>query len=330
MFEPNEVFTVRDLGLTFLYPGEWVFKVSNGIHFAENEADLAAEVDDDSDTNAAGFNLLLVALPAADFVTAEDDHLPQIVDTVVQLLEIETVERFHMPIMSYNGVFLSGVDSDGEIGLGIFWLQDDYLVFLTLAVPDEIGLTDDVYYRFGYIIGSISPLTDVELTETLEVDALGGFSMAYPEGWFAGGGATESDGISSAYYIVEIESDNEDPWIVDEQPQGIMFTFETYPRVDMPFAEGGPWSVFEFLSDLDLYGDMIYVNEHSLFDVLVVSAQTQVIVETPPISMLFYTGVTEDTLFLIAVKAPSEAELSEFEPIALNMLSSIVMDETEE
>ena len=45
LFDPDTQFTVQDLGFTFLYPESWVYDTSDGLQFAENDADLAAEMD---------------------------------------------------------------------------------------------------------------------------------------------------------------------------------------------------------------------------------------------------------------------------------------------
>jgi len=326
VFEPDTVFTIRDLGFTFLFPEGWVHATGDGIQFAENETDLAAETDDDSTTQAAGYTMSLAALPLAALGLEESSDITTIADLVVTAGGLTVSEQFDQAIMTYHGVAVAGVNSNGEDGVAIIWQPGEYVIVFGLGVPEEVGLTSDVYYTFGYLIGAMQPVTDLEFTETLTIDALGGFTIDYPTDWFADW-VMDEDG-DEGYYIVENETDVAGISEEETVPTGRALFFQTIPLSDLGLEVGAtPQDIFDLFVAAEIYPEVVVMSEHILFDVPALAGMMTPVNGTTP--LIVVTGIVEDTVFAFGLKAPDEAELLEFWPSAVAMLNTIAAVEEE-
>jgi hypothetical protein len=325
VFEPDSTFTVRDLGFTFLFPESWVFDASDGIQFAENDADLAAELDDDPATDAAGYALSLNAAAVEMLGLEAGSDINTIADLVIELTGLEVYERFEQPIMTYRGVVTTGVNNEGEEGIAIMWNQGPYVVVMALAPPAEVGLVRDVFYTFGYLLATLQPIIDVELTGTADVDWVDAFTIDYPDGWAAG--ATED-----ATYFVEDKGDITNVSDLDHRPAGRVVFFQSAPLEDLELEEGSDGrDVLALLETLDLYTDITDINEHLILDTVAVSARaTAEGVDGEPVPAMVVIGVVEDAVFAFGAKAPDSEAMDTLVPVVLTMLNSIALPEEED
>lgn len=322
LFEPERTFTVEDLGMVFLFPEDWVFDTSDGIQFAENDADLAAELDDDDSTNAVGFALNLTAVPVELLGLEEGAGMDEIADLVTEIVALEVYERFEQAILTYRGIVITGINDQGEEGIAIIWNQGPYVVVLALSPPDDVGLTRDLYYTFGYMIATFRPIVDVEMTEAMAVDLLDEFGIGYPASWSAG---QQED----HYYVTEFKSDIETAYSVDILPDARSMFLETVPLEDLQMEPGSTSrDVLDLLISVGLYEEFNDINEHLLFDVPAISFRSVSQEGEEPVPLMLVLAVVGDDVFALGAKAPDEESLDSLVPIVLHMLGSIeVADE---
>lgn len=319
LFNPDTPFTVQDLGFQFLYPGAWLYDTSSGIQFAENEEDLAAEIDSDDATRAAGFEMSLRAYPIEMFGLEEGGDINDYATTLVELAELDVYERFERAVLTYRGVVISGLDPSGGEGVAVLWLQDEYVVFMGMGVPEGYGITSDVYYSFGWIIGTMRFVTDIVLTETIEMTELDGFMMDYPSEWFTGSDA-------NGYYFTELEEDNSIATSVDELNAGWSVFFDTAPLEEELglAADSDAYAVIDLLVEAGIYTEFEDIAEHLLLGELAVSGITTYLggaEDLPP--MIFVIGTKDGTVFVFGFKAPDAESLMVLKLVGLSMLNSI-------
>jgi hypothetical protein len=314
VFDPDTTFLVTDLGIVLLYPEDWVYDTSDGIQFAENNKDLAAELDDSDETQALGYQVNFTGYPVEIFGLDEGSDVDDIADLVVGLAELEVFERFDFPVMSYRGVAISGVDPSGQEGIAVVWIQNDFMILYRMGMPKGAELTADAFFTFGYLIGAMRPMVEVEFTETAEVDWQGGFTMDYPEDWVAGE-------TTSGYFVGEFEDDVENAESVTAPSEGMTVFFQTMTLEDLGLdKDGDAWDVFDFLLALDMYDEMTHVNEHIIFDSLAISMRSVSVDNQVPVILV--VGVYENEVFAIGAKAPDADSMELLAPILLTMLQS--------
>lgn len=190
-------FTVSDLQFTFPYPSTWAWDASDGIVLAETEADIAAYSDDDDATLPEGMTITLNAFPVDTF-GLEDPTLDSLVEFIVEVTELQVVETVDIGVMARRSVSVIGTNATGRAGIGTAWIQDGYVVLFSLGTP-ETAITGDIGYSWGIILGSITPISDFELTETLDLPQYG-LTLSYPTDWTP---VINDTGIS----LYELESD---------------------------------------------------------------------------------------------------------------------------
>ena len=172
-------FTVQDLGLTFNYPSDWVWNADSGIIVAEIESDIEAQNDDDDSTNIEGTIITMDAFPVATS-GIEDPTLDSLAEFLIELIGIEVSEVVEVPVMTRRAITVIGGD-ETAMGAATMWIQNDYLVFFSMRSADRV-IDSDFGFTWGIILSTVAPITELELTETLELPDFG-VSVDYPEGW---------------------------------------------------------------------------------------------------------------------------------------------------
>jgi len=177
---------VQDLGFRFYYPLGWVWgSGDNGIAIAETQADVDAQLDDDSETRPKGKIITILGVPLAalpEEVLA--GGLDTVTDFVVESGDIAETERFELPVMARRSIWVTGENSSGRFGVGTFWLQNGYLILTSLGAPDEPTISESIF-TWGFTIGSIEPLAAEDLGDGALVSDVSQFTMNYPDSWTA-------------------------------------------------------------------------------------------------------------------------------------------------
>ena len=174
---------VPDLGFQFYYPLDWVYDTSNGIVFAETEDDLAAQIDDDDNTVAEGVTISVRGIPVSALPDlGEEPTLDNIVDFAVEAGGIIESERIETRVLARRAIGVIGENAQERPGTAFFWLQDGIVVTASVGAPDQETL-NGLLYTWGVVLGSISPLNALELSEEPLVDSISNFSISYPADW---------------------------------------------------------------------------------------------------------------------------------------------------
>lgn len=218
---------VSDIGLRFYYPVGWVWgSGSGGISFAENQADLDAQLDDDVETIAEGRVMSVLGIPLESLPPSDEPQdMQDYADFIVEVGEITEVEaRVEFPVMSRRSVSVIGENTRGRFGIGTIWTQNGYLVLTSFGTPDQATLNEGAY-SWGVTIGSTKPLEAEELGKDRLVGETTPFTMNYPTTWTA-------DEKQPTLVVFEQEDD-----IGKELPEieGISVTMAERPIADLGF-----------------------------------------------------------------------------------------------
>ena len=270
----DEEFTVQDLGLTFSYPSDWTWNADSGILVAENESDIEAQNDDDDTTNIDGTIITMNAFPVDSF-GLEDPTLDSLAEFLVEFIEIEVSEIVEVPVMARRAITFIGGDETAS-GVATMWVQNDLLVFFSMRSADRV-IDSDFGFTWGIILSTVTPITELELTETLELPDFG-VSVDYPEGWTP---VITEDGLT----IYELE---EEAAVQAEFSEGLTFILTI---LETPFETFG-------LPEEPNTDDLIILLDQLLIvagDVTPVATEEYVIVGFEGASVI---GISEDREFV--------------------------------
>jgi hypothetical protein len=174
---------VTDLGFRFYYPTGWVYDTSNGIAFAENQADLDAQIDDDDSTIPSGVTITVRGIALSDLTDlGKNPKLDAVADFTVDAAGVKEDERVEVPIMARRSILIIGENNTGRYGIGTLWMQNGYLVLVSLGGADQPTI-QNLAYTWGVTLGHITPLDTEPLGEGQLASDVSQFTMNYPEGW---------------------------------------------------------------------------------------------------------------------------------------------------
>lgn len=318
IFDLNNTFTVEDLQLEFFYPEGWLFDTSDGIRLASNEADLAAFVDDDPDTLPDGFTINLTAVPE-EAIGVEDPTLDLAAEAIAILAEITVSESVEVPVMTRRAISLIGTTPDGRSGIVTMWRQDGLIVLFSLGVG-EGGVTEEIAYTWGVILGSMQslPLAGYELTETLDVTQFG-VTVDYPTGW-----SVVEDPIGVFFY--ELESDV-DVAQTGENAEGYAVIFQFGRASELGLT--AETFAYEQLPELaaSVLGELqdSRVIEHVVLDVPGIVLTGGIDDQVGNVGL--FVDIETDRVLLVAWSAPDAQAAVDFSSTALAMLQSLRLTE---
>lgn len=313
LFDLSETFTVQDLQFQFPYPAGWVYDVSDGIVIAENDADLAAEVDDDDTTKAEGYTIKLTAVPLA-ALSMEDATLDEAVDFLVGAAGIDVTETVEVPVMTRRSITVIGVDPDGEAGVASIWLQGGYVVLFTMGTPGE-AVTGDEGYSWGNIIGATVaiPMEGYELTEVQELPDFG-VAVNYPTGWTV---VTTDTGVR--FYETEEDAANDSSGAAPAN-YAVAFLFARVSDMGLPED-----TTYDDLPDIaqSIFApdEVLSIDEHVILDipgVLVIGSSA-----AQATAAGLFLDMESDRALVVGVSAPDPQALADFESTGIAMLQSL-------
>jgi hypothetical protein len=314
LFPVSTSYDLDDLGLTMLIPDDWAVDDAT-LAFAESEDDLAAMLDGDSSTSVEGFAFQVYSSPVAQMDFEEGATLDEMMDDLVDNVGLEVQERLEFGIATYRALFLVG-EVDGDPGIITAWIQDGTFVMFVFDIPSEIGMTSDVGYTWGYIVGTISHKMDRTLPESLPITiGSNDLTLYYPEDWVAG----DDD---RGYFAAEFQGDVEGVLsTIGTASEGSIVYFDVF---DMGDQSGmSPQIFMENLvagGSIEEPKDASFINEHLLFsqNYPALSYQTSFVDADFPVFVLMAN--IEGQALLFVAQSPSQADFTTFYPIFLNML----------
>ncbi len=180
-FDAKNFIDAPDLGFRFYYPLGWTFDLSSGFAFAETEADLAAELDDDDSTIAEGSTISVSGIPLEALPDlGEDPTLDAIVDFGVEAAGVTETRRVETTVLARRAIAIFAVNEQEQPGVAVFWLQGDYVVRATVGTPDAATL-EALLPAWSLVLLSIEPLDALPLSEEPLLGS--NFSVSYPADW---------------------------------------------------------------------------------------------------------------------------------------------------
>ena len=181
----KDTYIDTNLGFRFYYPVDWVFGTGNGISFAENQADLDAQLDTDTATVPEGVVIGVVGFPLEQFAEQLGDN--PTTDEAAALVEsqsgIDVIGHFDLPVMAHRAVSIVGIKNDnGRYGIASVWLSEDFLNIMTISAPDQDTLSN-LAYSWGVITSMVEPLDAAKIGNSVLDSAEKDFVVPIPEGW---------------------------------------------------------------------------------------------------------------------------------------------------
>ncbi|MEQ8672344.1 MAG: hypothetical protein RLP44_15680 [Aggregatilineales bacterium] len=314
LFDLSETYTDEELSLEFPYPADWVFDDSTEtLYMAENEADLAAELDDDETTNAEGYTITLGTIPVA-ALQLENPTLDEAVDIIVAAVGLNITETVEVPIMTRRSIVVIGVDEDGEAGLASMWLQNGLVVVFSMGTPED-EVSGDTGFSFGNIIGAMLslPAEGFELTEVQELPDFG-VAINYPTGWIA---VTTETGVR--FYETEEDAANDASGAAPVN-YAVAFLFTNVSEMGLP--EGFAYSDFPDLAQTLFEPTEIFsIDEHVILDIpgiLLVGAS-----ELQATAAGIFLDGENDRALVVGVSAPDPQALTDFQSTGIAMFQSL-------
>ncbi len=317
IFELSETFTVSDLQFEFPYPAGWVFDTSNGISLAQNEADLAVLIDDDDTTTPEGYTIELAGAPL-EALGLEDPTLDNVVEFLVQAQSISVDETVEVPILTRRSITVIGVNDVGRAGLATIWLQNGFVVVLSMGTPLDF-IDGDTGFTWGNVIGGAAslPIEGYEITENYPLPAYG-VEVAHPTGWFA---VESEDGVT----FYELESDAELDG-TDAIPEGYAFALVFTTVDDLGLGEEVTYeNLFDIAPLIFPEAEVLSLDEHVVLDVPGVAAvgQTE---DQATVGAIFLNEVS-GTVLLFGVNAPDVESLQTIQSTAIAFLQTLRFEE---
>ncbi len=321
LWDLSQVVDVESLGIRFNAPDGWtVVETQVGIALVENEADVEAVSDDDSDTNPEGYAIAVSGLPMED-MGISDFSLEEIGDLIAEQTQVEVSESDVLTVNIRPARYIGGVSSDdGKGGYVAFWKQDGNLMTFVMALPDD-ELNVDAAFSFGTMLGTIRPIVSEDITsadEPYEITDLA-ISMTYPDGW-ATADAADTMGAPGAVF-----AENEDD-IAAAAPEGtIIVAFQVEGTLEELGLEedAEPEAVVEQfataigISDVEPQGEFVIAGQAGF-------GMTGTISATDGLGYLIVTRNADDGVFNIyGLFTPDEDALEEYTPVFLTMLWSV-------
>lgn len=189
-------FTVNDLGFTFAYPVDWVFRATEtGIYLAPTEADLDILTDGDPATNPSNVYITVAALPTS--VLLEDPTtatISEVADAVRDAVQLNDLLRIEFGVMGRHAI--TSINTSPFPSYVTLWRQDETLVLMSMVFPDEATLGTHGA-TWGTIVGGSIGVTAAPLPERYEWEQLN-LSMSHPSEWTV---------FPESYAIAEFEED---------------------------------------------------------------------------------------------------------------------------
>lgn len=315
IFDLTETFTVEDLGFEFFYPAGWVFDTSDGIALAETQADLDALITNDPAVTAEGYTIQLTGFPV-DAFGLENPTLDALAEEFVTLAGVTIDEVVELPVMARRSISIIGrTEETGRGGIITMWLEDGFVVLFSFGVPD--GTADgNEGFTWGQLLGSMTPITDVEVTETLELPDFG-VALEHPAEWTV---ITDSSGAR----IYELESDAANDASPDS-PEGLAIglIFGTLEDVGVD-ASATTDEIVEFLNFAFGFETLeVTVSEYVILGDIPGVGVAGETAEGINFQVILFIDETTERVLLYALSLPSMEALEEFENASLQVLSSM-------
>ena len=308
---------VTDLGFRFYYPTGWVYdlKSGKGINLADTQAGLDAQLDDDDSTQAAGMTIEIRGLPLAGLTDLGDNpSLDDIVDFAVKASDVTEPTRTEAPVMTRRSITVIGSNSAGREGFATFWKQGDYVVIVTLGLPEKVTVKE-MGYTWDVTIGSIKPLDAQELGDGLLTDEASHFTINYPADW---------------------TPDPKQPVVVYERADDVGKTFSDVKGSVFTFSDGA-------LSELDLQNDATLddvvekakaafnLDDSAISEEFILLGQPAVTLSGEPTAdsggaghgLIVTVGLVDGRAIVLILVAPSKDAADTFMPTWIQMLRSV-------
>lgn len=320
--DPKNYLDVSDIGFRFYYPVDWVWgSGSDGISFAENQADLDAQLDDDDTTIPEGrimsvLGIPLQALPPSD----EPQDMQDYADFVVEAGAItETEPRVEFPVMARRSVSMIGENARGRFGIGTIWTQNGYLVLTSLGVSDQATL-NELAYSWGVTIGSTRPLEAEALGKGALSSPVSQFTMNYPDGWTPA--ANQPDSV-----VYELEAD-----VGAEltEMEGINLSMGDSPLADMGMQDAESVDAIAVFMAENFGLDETATHEEFIFlgQPAVVSSGEIDDGSGGKRGLILTSSIVGDNVVMFVLFAPTAERAAEFIPTWVAMMQSVVSTAT--
>lgn len=312
----DAVYSVPALGLQLQYPQGWLTKSrSTAIFMAENKADMGALLDGDSDTQPEDYTMSVNWVELGSSGIPMDVKLDDLVDTLAKQQGIvESSPRLEVSVMSYRAISIVGTNPNSKTGFATLWLQDGYVVILSIGLPVNTATSRA---SLDLILSGITPLNPLELGSEPLISPDGDFSMRYPADWFKG---VENQ-------LAEFEKDLETG---DNDVKGIATVIVEEPLDFFGEDVKDMTSLVEFVKRLFGSGtnEEITTSEHILLGQPAITL-TGHYNSSEVRWMAITVFILEDKIVLLGTVFPTEARFEAFQPTYLAMLQSIAPVEQE-
>jgi hypothetical protein len=312
---------VSDLGFRFYYPTGWVLDTSKGIALGQTQEDIDAQNDDDDSTQAAGMVIGIRGIPLAGLTDLGDDpSLDDIVDFAVKGSDVTEDSRAETSVMTRRSITVNGSDKAGRQGFATFWKQGDYVVFVTLGLPEKVTVKE-MAYTWDVTLGSVKPLDAQELGDGMLTDDTSHFTINYPADW--------TPDPKQPVIVYELADDIGQKNFNDVK--GSVFTFSDAALSDLQLKDDATLDdVIEkakLAFDLD---DTVTREEFVLLGQPAITISGQPSADSPGASrgVVMTIGLVDGRAILLILAAPSKDAIDSFMPTWIQMLRSVKSTET--
>jgi hypothetical protein len=250
----------------------------------------------------------------------DDPSLDDIVDFAVKGSDVTEDSRAETSVMTRRSITVNGSDKAGRQGFATFWKQGDYVVFVTLGLPEKVTVKE-MAYTWDVTLGSVKPLDAQELGDGMLTDDTSHFTINYPADW--------TPDPKQPVIVYELADDIGQKNFNDVK--GSVFTFSDAALSDLQLKDDATLDdVIEkakLAFDLD---DTVTREEFVLLGQPAITISGQPSADSPGASrgVVMTIGLVDGRAILLILAAPSKDAIDSFMPTWIQMLRSVKSTET--